>query len=53
MAKKKVPAPKQYQVTTKFTGWINDKRFDHKKGEIITLTVDEYGIYARFVKEII
>ena len=51
MAKAKKNPVKQYTVIEKFTGYVNEKRFDHKKGEIISLTEYEYSIYARFVKE--
>lgn len=47
------PSFKQYRVIEKFSGWINDKRFDSKKGEVITLTASEHKIYARFVQEIL
>lgn len=50
-AKKKTPAVKEYVVIEKFHGHINEKRFDHKKDEVIELTPAEYDIYKRFVKE--
>ena len=50
--RKKQPQVKQYKVIEKFAGWINDKRFDHSKGEVIELTDAEYQFYKRFVQEI-
>lgn len=49
--KKKQPV-KRYKVVEKFAGWINDKRFDHKKGEVIELNDAEYAFYKRFVEEV-
>ena len=42
---------KQYTVIEKFSGWINEKRFDYKKGEMIVLLSEEHKVYARFVEE--
>ncbi len=50
MAKKKDQSP-QYVVSKPFKGNYNNREFNCKPGDVITLNPDEFATYSRFLNK--